>query len=168
MYWGVPQNVWLSFTSSTFLVLVTFLFWPLLRLIWYIWILAFYPHLVAPSSGRWTWTRTPSCWSRRGNFHLRLGLIEFGLLNHLAHYLSCPEHVGPTNKYRVPQKKGWLAKYVSMMVASIVGDVGAIECIVGTKNVSYSNRTYPGIVFKRANKLWKGQRAWLGNHIKSR
>ena len=47
MYWGVPQNVWLSFTSSTFLVLVTFMFWPLLRLIWYIWILAFYPHLVA-------------------------------------------------------------------------------------------------------------------------
>ena len=35
----------MSFTSSTFLVKVTAFFWPVLSLIWYIWILAFQPHL---------------------------------------------------------------------------------------------------------------------------
>ena len=34
--------------------------------------------------------------------------------------------------YRVSQKKGWLVKYDSMVFASIVGLVGAIECTVGT------------------------------------
>ena len=42
--WRSPTG-WLSFTSSTFLVKVTAFFWPVLRLIWYIWILAFQPHL---------------------------------------------------------------------------------------------------------------------------
>ena len=35
--------------------------------------------------------------------------------------------------YRVPQKKGWLVKYDSIIIASILGLVGSIECTVGTK-----------------------------------
>ena len=52
----------------------------------------------------------------------------------------------------MPKKKGDLiAIYDSMMFASIVGFVGAIECTVGTKNVSCSNQVCPGILFERAS-----------------